>query len=61
MIDVICMKGGGTPPPPSPPPAPADSAKRVDRTLVEGRRKRLGYTASLLGGSTDKGGSLLGG
>lgn len=54
MITMTHFKGGGQSAPPPPPPTPDNAAQRVDRTLVEGRRRRLGYTASILGGGGAK-------
>lgn len=60
MIVTVHEKGGGASTPPPPPPSPADAAQRVDRTLVEGRKRRLGYQATILGGGTTGNKSILG-
>lgn len=60
MISVTHDKGGGAATPPPPPPSPADAAQRVDRTLVEGRKRRLSYQSTILGGGNTGGKSILG-
>lgn len=60
MICVSHDKGGGASTPPPPPPTPADAAQRVDRQLVDGRRKRLGYQQTILGGGQSQSKTILG-
>jgi hypothetical protein len=53
MVDVVHMKGGGSPGTPRmlpPPPGSDQAAKLVDRTLLAGRKRRLGYKQTILGG-----------
>ena len=51
---------GGTPSAPPPPPAPVDAGSRVDKNLLMGRKKRMGYQSTVLGGGSDQSKSLLG-
>lgn len=62
MISTVHEKGGTGPVAPPPPPTPANAGQRVDRQLTDGRKRRLGYQATILGGSqSEKSGSILGG
>jgi len=44
------MKGGAMPSPPPPPPTPENAARRVEQTLLTGRKKRLSYENTILSG-----------
>lgn len=62
MIYIAHSKGDASPP--TPPPATPDSAaKDVERTLLTGRRKRMGYEQTILtlGGNGQNSNNNLGG